>query len=83
MFERRVSGSHRDITPAVSVIIPMITRGKVTVTPGSWPYRYKNIILTVPRLCHLLNKVIITYVNVYVFENQLDFVLYFLTYLQW
>lgn len=35
MFDRRVSGSHRDSTAAIRVKIPIITKGKVTDAPGN------------------------------------------------
>lgn len=34
MFDKRVSGNHRDIIPAMSVMIPMIIRGRVMGTLG-------------------------------------------------
>ena len=39
MFDKRVSGNHRDIIPAMSVMTPMIIRGRVIGTLGDWPYR--------------------------------------------
>lgn len=34
MFDNRVSGNHRDIIPAMSVMTPMIIRGRVIGTLG-------------------------------------------------
>lgn len=35
MFDKRVSGSHRDTRAAIRVKIPIITNGKVTDTSGN------------------------------------------------